>query len=734
MNKNRQYSDETARLTEKVFFAYDARRQEWAKQALEDEQFRNGIQWAPDQEKELKARGQVPLVINVIHPAVEQAKALLTYNKPKFQSVAREDSDTKTGRLFSDILTWCWDFNSANVSLKQTIDDYYVKGAGWMQAWSDPAADYGKGEVRLADVDPLTVYPDPNSRDIFCRDAANILVARILTQEQITDLFGINDFTGIHEEQDLPNQYNQTVGPQNQRIGPDNQDELHKHYRVIDRYTKGKTDAWHCRDRTTQNEFVHHDHAYDEWTTQPAILELSKEGGIYHYQSDQFHSYSEMLSNGITSFYFAVQMDPMTGQPTGEPQMVPGVEDMHEDPETMPIPESTTYLSWGMILNAIENGQIRCNQIKIDNIYRSVVVGRKTIYEGWMDVEHYPIVPLFNRHNRNPFPMSDVRFVRPIQEFVNKTRSLIVAHASNTTNQKVFVQRGSVDRKKMETEWAKAGSAIIEVETEFGGPVFAPPAPLPNELYKNEADARMDIQEILGIYALGQGDQSQAPPTFKGTIALDEFSQRRIKSKKDDIEEFLNQFARVVVQLIQQTYGEEKVIRLVQPNNTPKEVVINQPLYNEYTGDQVRMVNNITVGRYDVIIVSGSTLPSNRFARFEYYMDMYEKGLIDQVEVLKQTEVVDIEGVLNRFSEIAALKDQLAQAEESIKNLQGDLQTASRETMHAKQRAELEKFKAQLSSTASRAEAAQTLHKARLGDELKGVKDAKSNNQLADIF
>lgn len=733
MSKTRQYSDESAQKTENIFRAYEARRQMWAKQALEDDEFRNGIQWTKEQENELRARGQVPLVVNVIHPAVEQAKALLTYNKPKFQSVAREDSDTKTGRLFSDLMAWCWDFNSANVSLKQTIDDYYVKGAGWMQAWSDPQADYGKGEVRITDVDPLTVYPDPNSRDIFCRDAANIIVARILTKEQVLDMFPDTDFSQIHEEEDIAGQYSKRYGLQDQQIGPDNQDSHHKHYRLIDRYTKGKTDGWHCRDRVTANEYVHQNHEYERWVNEPAILELGQKGGIYHYNSETFDSYAQMLGQGITSYYFAVEVDPMTGQPAGDPQMVPGVEEDHSDEMTVAIPDSTTYLSWATMLQVIESGQMVCRPIKIDNIYRTVVLGRKTIYQGWLDVENYPIVPLFNRHNRNPYPISDVRFVRPIQEFVNKTKSLIIAHASNTTNQKVFVQRGSVDRKQVEKDWAKAGSALIEVDmSEFGAPTFAPPAPLPNELYKNESDARRDIQEILGIYALGQGDQAQAPPTFKGTVALDEFSQRRIKSKKDDIEEFLNQLAKVVVQLIQKTYGEEKVIRLVQPNNTPKEVIINQPVYNEYSGDMIRMANNITVGRYDVVILSGSTLPSNRFARFEYYMDMYEKGLIDQVEVLKQTEVVDIEGVLNRHSELNSMQQQLAQAQETIKNLQGDLQTATRETQHARQKAELEKFKASLKGTASRAEAAATIHKERLNDELKATKQQSA--PLTDLF
>jgi uncharacterized protein YlxW (UPF0749 family) len=150
------------------------------------------------------------------------------------------------------------------------------------------------------------------------------------------------------------------------------------------------------------------------------------------------------------------------------------------------------------------------------------------------------------------------------------------------------------------------------------------------------------------------------------------------------------------------------------------------------------MVNNVTVGRYDVIVVSGSTLPSNRFARFEYYMDLYERGLIDQIEVLKQTEVVDTEGVLERYSEMQRLQAELAQAQEQIKMLSGDLQTAQRESQHARQKAEIEKFKSQLKATASRAEAAGMLHKERMGDELRAQRKqtnaASIYEQTANLF
>ena len=63
---------------------------------------------------------------------------------------------------------------------------------------------------------------------------------------------------------------------------------------------------------------------------------------------------------------------------------------------------------------------------------------------------------------------------------------------------------------------------------------------------------------------------------------------------------------------------------------------------------------------------------------------------------MKKTEIFDKEGVLQRVDENTKLRQQLEQAQSQIKNLSGDLQTAQRETMHAKQKAEIEKVKGNL--------------------------------------
>ena len=177
-----------------------------------------------------------------------------------------------------------------------------------------------------------------------------------------------------------------------------------------------------------------------------------------------------------------------------------------------------------------------------------------------------------------------------------------------------------------------------------------------------------------------QGDQGASPQTYKGTIALDEFGQRRIRSKKDDIESFLNQVCKVLVQTTQLIYTEDKTIRIIQPNRSPKDVQVNQIVFDDFTNAILGRINDVTGGRYDIQVVSGSTMPSNRWARFEYYEELFSLGVIDQVELLKQTDVADMEGVLERSGVHAQQTGQIEQLTEEVKKLNDDFQPAHRET------------------------------------------------------
>ena len=696
--------------SEKLLDNYHEGRATWATQAMEDDEFRNNQQWKKAQKDVLAQRSQVPIVDNIIYPAVEQANALLTANKPKFQSTGRDDSDGKVGRLFSDIMAYIWDISNGNVELKQVVDDYYVKGMGVMQTYVDGLSDFGRGDVKVKSIDPLDLYLDPNSKDPFARDSACIIVAKRITDEQIKTVYPfIADRVGEMMTCSSNNRYPSTSrdGSEDQQVGPTEDDDgYYKHYEVIDRYEKVKLPYFHILDSITGEENIMNEEGFNEFLEEPAVV-METAQGVQHVTEN--NAVLELLQvYQSTGGVYHMMQDPQTGQPT----MMPGEE--HEGA----IPGTTTRLTIVTNAEMIEEEVIVLNRVMVDRIQRILSIGGLLVDNLIMDVDEYPIVPLMNRHNRNPYPMSDVRFVKPIQEYINKLTSLIIAHASSSTNTKLLIPRGSMDRKQLEEEWSRAGTGVIEYDPELGQPIVAGPIPLPNELYKNKEDAKVSIYQILGIHPLSQGDPSAAPQTYKGTVAIDEYAQRRIKSKLDDIDEMLNQVARVVIQLIQQTYTDEKVVRLMKPDGRTTQATLNKPVYDDFTGEIVGRVNDVTIGKYDLIVVSGSTLPSNRWARFDYYMQLYQAGIIDQVEVLEQTEVADTEGVLERVSVISQQQQTIQALEEELKRIKGDLQTTERESVHDKKRVEIEKFKRQLGRASDKTAKAVELFEARLGDQL----------------
>jgi len=707
---------EEVELTRELFTEYKSSRELWAQKFQESIEFRAGAQWTNEEQEVLESRGQAPIVVNRIHPIVETAKSLLTYNSPQFRATAREDSDRDTAKVFSDLFQYIWQTSSGDEELKRIIDDYYVGGMGVMQVFQDPQADLGKGEVCLKSINPLDVYIDPNSKDIYARDAAHILVCKYMTDEYAELVYP--DYMDIIEqanpEPDNDDDYPVTnlAATEGQMFFGDDDTTIHNKRKYTERYTKTIMPYYNVYEPFSQREFLFTPSEYSKYLSK-SYIKVRKITGeeVIVFEDESVSQLYDILVETGGVFHFELP-DPEIG-PDGRivpkpPVRVNGRED--EDG----IPGSTTTLIPVSVEELIGMEQINANAIQKACIELVVSVGDHLLYKRMLPTEDYPIIPLMNVHHRNPYPESDVRLYRPLQEYINKIRSLIIAHASTSTNVKLLIPRGSADLNQIEQEWSKAGTSVIEFDAELGAPIVAGPVPLPNELYKNEADAKYDLEYGFGIFELMQGSGKSAPSTYRGTLVVDEFGQRRIKSRRDDIEKFLNQCAKVAIPLIQQIYTEEKVIRLLQPNGLEKEEMIN--VFKEMEDGTVVKFHDVGVGRYDLVVVSGSTLPTNRMALLNTYMQMFQMGLIDQTEVLKKTELVDIEGVMQRSGQMQQMAQQIQMLQEELKKTRGDLQTAEREEVHAKKRLEVEKFSGDLDKISNRADMAASLYKARLND------------------
>ena len=362
----------------------------------------------------------------------------------------------------------------------------------------------------------------------------------------------------------------------------------------------------------------------------------------------------------------------------------------------------------------IEQGSVQYEQIFQNRIAVCASVGEVVLYEDVLNTDVYPIVACPNIWTGTPYPKSDVSRVRPMQKLLNKLWSLALSHAQASAGLKLIVPMGSVENiEDLERDWANP-NAVIEVDSSQGEPHFPAPQPLTGEFYRLIQQCENYIDFIFGIPEMMHGFAEKAPDTVRGTEAMMALGSERPKSKLRDIEYSVNRLGRVLYGLSKGHYTYQKMFALVQANNALNEVTVN--MYDNKEG----VINDIArdrfnVGQHDIKMEPGSSLPESKWATYGVYLEAFQLGLVDRMEVLKKNpEIFDKESILQRINENEQLKAQVQSLSQQIEETTSALAKAQKEQMTDKQRVQIEKFKSRLSEIQHRVDADRRINRANL--------------------
>jgi len=634
-------------------------RTDWDTEARTDLDFFLGNHFTSEESDELASRNQADVPMDRISPAIDKLKSVLTARPPVFTVVPREDSDTQVASVFRSILGYVWDISDGDNQIKQAITDYAVTGLGYMYAYVDAESDFGRGDVKFTYVNPFRVYVPPDCRDRWFADAEGIILSTILNGEQVVNLYPqLGDQIDSETQEIYPGAIHE-LSTYNEEDYPDAQN-----VNSMKVFTPAET-----KDKNYSNTFT---------SDKYQILERFYPVKVPYYRVIDARSGEESVLDE-QAFQTMLQENP------------------------------------GMV----ERGFLQFEEVLQTRIAVTATIGEVLLYESVLNTDMYPIVPLPNIWTGTPYPKSDVSRARPMQKLLNRLWSLALSHAQASAGLKLIVPIGSVDNlDDLEREWANP-NAVIEVDTTQGEPHYPAPQPLASEFYRLIQQAEFYIDFIFGLPEMTHGFPEKAPDTVRGTERMVALGSDRPKSKLRDIEFSINRLGKVLYGISKGHYTFPKMFTLVQADNNMTEITVN--MYD----DSSQAVNDIqkdrlNVGQHDVRIVSGSTLPESKWATFGVYLEAFQLGLIDRIEVLKKNpEIFDKEGVLERMDEMQQMRDYVAQLEEQIKNLSGDLQTAQRETMHAKQDNELSKFKSHLTEIEANANADRKVRASKLDAAVK---------------
>ena len=635
--------DPKALYNEELFKRWRDARDSWDSQARKDLDFYLGNHFTSDESDELQSRNQADIPMDRISPAVEKLKSFMTARPPVFTAMPREDSDAKMAKVWQTMLGSIWEGSDGDSQVKQAIHDFSTVGIGYLYVYVDAEADMGRGDVRFVHINPFRVYVPPSSRDRWFGDADGIILSTILTGEQLVNLYPELGSTIDKETGEELDSILNDISTYSDEDFPNTQNKLSR-----DVYTPSETKD------------------YD------------------YYRENKYQVLERFYKKKVT-FYRLI--DNQTGAESilNEEEFLIISDERASDFER-------NLLSYEAFIQTRVAVMVTCGEIVLD--------------EYTLNLKDYPIVAFPNNWTETPYPRSDVSRALPMQRLLNKLWSLALSHAQASAGLKLLVPVGSAINglDQLERDWANP-NAVIEVDSSQGEPHYPSPTPLAGEFYRLIQQCEFYIDFIFGIPEIMHGMADKAPETFKGTQQMIALGSERSKSKLRDVEHSIVKLGRVIYAMSKQQYTYKKYFRTASPNNDLTEVTVN--MYDDVTQtiiDIQKDKNNIE--QHDIRIVPGSTLPTSKYAELNVYLEAYQMGIVDKLEVLKKNpEIFDKEGVMRRTGEIEQLQAINAQLQQQLKELQGDLQTARRESVADRKRVEVQKFKSKLGNVAADAKA-----------------------------
>ena len=664
-------------------------RQRWESVNQQGHNFYLDNQLSQDEHETLERQGMPTFTINRIIPIVEMLNFYVTANQPRWQAIGTEGSDVDVATVHADIADYIWYESDGQSKFSQVINDGITKSVGYFKVYVDAHADHGLGEVMVDTIEPFDIFIDPKSRDIFYRDAAYIMVHKIMPQSHLEKVFPeyANKIKKANASDTGNFSYSQKAEGSDFQY-KEIEDETFDYFGDEDR----KLDYYELYEKVKlpyMNVFYRIEPSPEEISEIRAQVDvemeaIEKEMNVKA-QETIVQLNAQLEAGGIIEERFTLELEKLEKQlqqqiiQTREQKISDAMEAVSRVENNIVSEKEFKVLMKGdlqnMLIDAVKFYEAR---IKL-----TCVIGDTFMYEAMLPGTEYPIIPIHYKWTGTPYPMSAVAPLVGKQQELNKAHQLMVHNASLGSSLRYLYQEGSIDEDYWE-RYASAPGALLPVRQGFEPPTTLQPAPISSAFANIVELGKTDMEYLAGIYSSMQGDVKEQHDTFKGLLANDEYGTRRVKTwMKNAVEPSLQHLGEIVRDYAQATYKSNKIFRIVEPNNQKvKDVEVNIIQYNKY-GDAIGKFFDYETAKFDIRLVAGSTMPINRWAYLKELMEMLKLGIVDDIAVLAEADIKGKEEIAKRKSLLSQMQKQLGEAQELIKDKEGTIETLERQLVQA---------------------------------------------------
>lgn len=336
------------------------------------------------------------------------------------------------------------------------------------------------------------------------------------------------------------------------------------------------------------------------------------------------------------------------------------------------------------------------------------ITGCQVLEEADLPGKYIPLVPVYGRHmiigdKRKKFGM--VRFGKDPQRMYNFWQTSLTESVALAPKAKWIMAEGQDEGH--ESDWAqaniKSNSYLRYKQTDIEGRPAPPPQrlqpePPPAGVMAAAQGINQDLQAVMGIF-----DPNQMPTGNISGKALNG-QQQQIDLTNfdyyDNLTRSLQHVGKIILDLIPKIYDTERVMRIIGDDGKPELLTINQRTATD------RVMNDVTVGKYDVVMETGPGYNSKRQEAVDAMLPIVQDpAMMEKIGdlVFRNMDfpgadiIADRLATLNPLAQIDKHSDIPPQAQMAIKQAQAQVQQLQQQLqamqLAMKQRQDIEQVK-----------------------------------------
>ena len=237
----------------------------------------------------------------------------------------------------------------------------------------------------------------------------------------------------------------------------------------------------------------------------------------------------------------------------------------------------------------------------------------EVLEEGTWAGKYIPVVPTYGQqcvvdNKRKKFGL--VRMAKDPQRMYNFWQTSMTESVALAPRAKWIMAEGQDEGH--ETEWASANNTSYAYlrykQTDTNGqpappPIRQTPEQPPAAIMAAAQSITMDLQAVVGI-----ADPNQLPSGNISGKAL-QGQQQQIDMTNfhyyDNLTRSIAHTGRIILDLIPKIYSSERVMRIIGDDGKPELMTINQRTGQQDENGVEKVLNDVTVGEYDVVMETG---------------------------------------------------------------------------------------------------------------------------------